>query len=128
MNELGNPFTETITDFFTLDTKVLIAEEVIKKYVKSRGNRKKTNTIFVDLQFLKMEKLFLRIIFNYSKMKSKLSSMKNILQLFSRMYIFCQATNGDINVFFQHSWPPSLSINNMMQLGDKVGLLSSCNH
>ena len=59
-----------------------------------------------------------------SKMKSKLSNMKNDLQLFYKMYISCQARNGDINVFFyheNHSWPPSLSVNNM-RLEDKPEL------
>ena len=59
-------------------------------------------------------------------MKFKLSIMKNGLQLFSIMYISCQARNGDIDVFFQHenhSWPPFLCINNMMGLGEKDELL-----
>ena len=38
--------------------------------------------------------------------------MKNDVQLFSQMYIACQARDGDLDSFFEHkchSWPPALA-------------------
>ena len=47
-----------------------------------------------------------------SKLQAKVSSMKNDVQLYSRMYIAYQARDGDLDSFFEHechSWPPALS-------------------
>ena len=35
MNKLSNPFTETSTDLFTLDTKVIMAKKVMKNMLKA---------------------------------------------------------------------------------------------
>lgn len=139
MNELGNPFTETSTDLLTLDTKVIMADEVIKNISEAEEIGKNEYKTFVELRLVKMEKPLYETVpknnlqlFKYgerkvpSKMKSKLSNMKGDLQLFSRMYISCQARNGDMDVFSQqenHSWPLSLGENNMMRLGEKADLL-----
>lgn len=139
MNELGNPFTETSNDLLTLDTKVIMADEVVKNISEAEEIGKNQYKTFVELRLVKMEKPLYETVpknnlqlFKYgerkvpSKMKSKLSNMKSDLQLFSRMYISCQARNGDMDVFFQHenhSWPPSLAENNMMRLGEKADLL-----
>ena len=48
--------------------------------------------------------------------------MKSGLHLFSRMYIACQATSGDMNTFFEHEnhcWPLSLAENYLMRFGEK---------
>ena len=37
-----------------------------------------------------------------SKTKTKLSNMKSDLELFSRMYISCQARERETDVFFEH--------------------------
>ena len=45
---------------------------------------------------------------------------------FSRMYIACQATSGDMNTFFEHEnhcWPLYLAENNLMRFGEKSALL-----
>ena len=61
-----------------------------------------------------------------SKSKAKVSCLKSDLQLLSRMYISCQAREGEIGVFFEHknhAWPPSLAENNLMYQGNKANLL-----
>ena len=52
--------------------------------------------------------------------------MQSGLHLFSRMYIACQATSGDMNTLFEHEnhyWPLSLAENNLMRFGEKSDLL-----
>ena len=52
--------------------------------------------------------------------------MKSDLELFSRMYISCQAREGEMDIFFEHenhAWPPSLAENNSMCHGNKAHLL-----
>ena len=52
--------------------------------------------------------------------------MKSDLELFSRMYISCQAREGEIDVFFEHenhAWPPLLAENNSMHHSSKADLL-----
>ena len=47
-----------------------------------------------------------------AKYKNEVKSMQSGLHLFSRMYIACQATSGDINTLFEHEnhyWPLSLA-------------------
>ena len=61
-----------------------------------------------------------------SKSKAKISSIKSDLDLFSRLYISCQAREGDIDAFLEHenhAWPPSFAENNLMHHGNKTDLL-----
>ena len=61
-----------------------------------------------------------------TKYKNKVKSIKSGLHLFSRMYIACQATSGDMNTFFEHEnhcWALSLAENNLIRFGEKSDLL-----
>ena len=61
-----------------------------------------------------------------AKYKNKVKSMQSGLHLFSRMYIACQATSGDMNTLFEHEnhyWPLSLAENNLMRFGEKSDLV-----
>ena len=61
-----------------------------------------------------------------SKAKTKISNMKSDLELFSRIYISCQAREGEIDAFLSkenHAWPLSLTENNSMHHGNKADLL-----
>ena len=61
-----------------------------------------------------------------TKTKTKISNVKSDLELFSRMYISCQAREGEMDVFFEHeshAWPPSLAENNSMRHSSKADLL-----
>ena len=49
-----------------------------------------------------------------AKSSSKISNLHNDVQLFSTMYISCQARDSDMDAFFRHenhAWPPSLALN-----------------
>ena len=120
MTELGNPFAETSSDLLTLDTKVIMTDEVIKNISEVEELGKHQYETFVQSRLVKMEKpLYETVPKNNLQLfktgerkvaplkKSKLSSLKSDLQLFSRKYISCQARNGDMDTFFQHenhSW------------------------
>lgn len=71
MNELGNPFTETSTDLLTLDTKVIMADDVIKNISEAEEIGMYQYTTFVDSRLVKMEKVLYETV------------PKNNLQLFN---------------------------------------------
>ncbi len=111
-NEMGNPFTETSTDLFAIDTKVIMADQVVQSIKEAEGLRKQYEA-FVDERIVKMTRNIHDAIpknklalftsgqrKTTSKSKAKLSSMKSDLELFSRMYISWQAREGEMNAFF----------------------------
>ena len=135
----GNPFIETSSDLFAVDTNVFMAYEVIKSVREAEHLRKAQYKAFVDDHMINLTKSIYDtipknnlIIFKSeqekrsSKAKAKISSMKSDLELFSRMYISCQAKEGEMDVFFEHenhAWPPSLAEYNSMRHGNKADLL-----
>ncbi|XP_014671080.1 PREDICTED: uncharacterized protein LOC106811872 [Priapulus caudatus] len=137
--DMGNPFTETSADLIAMDTKVVMADEVIQSIRHAEEIGKAQYKAFVDERIMTTQKPFHDTITKNSfpmlksglrktpsKSKSKTASMKSDLQLFSRMYISCQAREGDIDVFFEHenhAWPPSLADHNAMRQGNKADLL-----
>ena len=63
-----------------------------------------------------------------SKSQAKITNMKTNVELFSRMYISCQARDGDLDAFFEHEchgWPPALAegINTMRPPTSKAYLV-----
>jgi len=59
--------------------------------------------------------------------KLQIDSLKSDCTLFARLYISCQARDGDMSEFFKHenqACPPSLSKNGMMRGGNKSDLVS----
>ncbi len=127
---MGNPFTETSSDLLAIDTKVIMADQVVQSIKEAEGLGRKQYEAFVDERIVKMTRNIHDAIPKNklalftsgqrkiaSKSKTKLSSMKSDLELFSRMYISCQAREGDINAFFEHenrAWPPALAENDSM--------------
>ena len=144
VEELGNPFLDMTADLYTLDTKVVMSNEVIESvrsaedmgkvqyqtFVKDRINN--NGTPFNDT----IQKICLPLFNSNSekvqaKTSSKVSNLKTDVQLFSRMYIACQSRDGDLDTFFEHenhAWPPSLASNDKMNQtakSDLVGVLGS---
>ena len=61
------------------------------------------------------------------KSTSKIPNLNNDVNLFSRMYIACQARESDMDSFFtyeNHPWPPSLASNGIMHSTNKSDLMS----
>ena len=138
-NEWGNPFTETSSNLFAVDTNVLMADEVVQSVREAEDLGKAQYKALVDGHMINLTKSIYDIIpknnlilfksgreKRSSKTKTKLSNMKSDLELFSRMYISCQAREGEMDVFFEHenhAWPPSLAENNSMCHSSKADLL-----
>jgi len=138
-NEWGNPFTETSSDLFSIDTNVMMACEVVQNVREAEDLGKAQYKAFVDERMINLTKSIYDTIpknnlmlfksgqeKRSSKTKTKISNMKSDLELFSRMYISCQAREGEMDVFFEHenhAWPPSLAENNSMRYGNKADLL-----
>ena len=126
MEELGNPFAETGTDLYSLETKQIMSERVVEavmsaedmgkmQYKKCVVNRiSSTATAFSDTIHKNNQTLFLR---RNQITSSKFYNLQNYVQLFSRMYISCQSRESDVDAFFaheNHAWLPSLASNGIM--------------
>ena len=102
--DIRNPFSEISTDMYTLDTKVIMGECVVKtsinanavgiaqyqRFVNERvGDKKQTSRPPFEKNNLQL--------FNNSSSKtadrstSRVACLKTDVQLFSRMYISCQS-------------------------------------
>ena len=131
IEEIGNPFSDTLKDLYALDTKVIMPDSVIHSIRTAEDLGKAQYNAFVQERINGHAIAFSRTIqknrlplFNTSlgkvpaKTASKVSNLQNDMRLFSRMYISCQARNSDMDAFFSHenhAWPPSLASNNMLQ-------------
>ena len=138
-NELGNPFSDTTADLYTLDTKVLMPNIVIQSVNSVKDIGKTQYQRFIEERITDNVSLFNDTIpknslplFNTAldntekKSRSKVTNLKTDVQLFSRMYISCQAREGDMDAFFKHenhAWPPSLASNNTINQTSKSDIL-----
>ena len=126
MEELGNPFAETGTDLYSLETKQIMSERVVEavrsaedmekmQYQKCVVNRiSSTATAFNDTIHKNNQTLFLR---RNQITTSNFYNLQNDVQLLSRMYISCQSRESDVDAFFayeNHAWLPSLASNGIM--------------
>jgi len=103
-NEYGNPFTETSSDLFSVDTNVFMANEVVQSVREAGDLGKVQYKAFADDCLVNLSKWIYDTIpknnlmlsqsgkeKRSSKTKTKISNMKSDLELLSRMYISCQA-------------------------------------
>ena len=138
ITEFGNPFLEESTDSLIVlhtgnirqglaITNLERIEEVGRKqfedYITQRLHEKKVSLS----ETITRNKLS---IFSSQKVQTKqqkrLTSLKNDVSLFSRLFIACQNRDGNIEEFFRHenqSSPPSLSQNNELRSRSKAELL-----
>ena len=123
--KLGNPFSEDSRDLYAFDTKVLMSDEVVAtlRSVQNQGKDQYEQFVQTRLQdpsisfYDNISKnnitLFKsRSMTSTSKTQPKMRNMKSNVELFSRLYISCQARDGDLDTFFEHechNWPPSLA-------------------
>lgn len=134
---LGNPFSDTSIDLYTLDNKIIMPDNVIDairtaedigqtQYHKFANERIKDNTTaFNDSIHTNNLHLFNCNSRKIStKSKSKIVNLQN--DVFSRMYISCQSRDSNMDTFFaheNHAWPPSLATNSIMHQTTKSDLL-----
>ena len=140
IQDAGNPFQETSTELLTLDTKVVLSNDVVHAVRTAEDLGKCQYQQFVEERLGDDGKSFYDSIARNNltlfksgskkvrpKSKMKLANVISDVNLFSRMYISCQVRDGDLDAFFEHenhAWPPSLADNNMMHQGTKSELTS----
>eukprot|EP00794_Sanderia_malayensis_P011698 gene11698-12917_t len=138
LTEFGNPFLEESTDsLIVLHTGNIRQGLAVANLEKIEEVGRKQFEEFVTQRLLEREVSLSETIsrnklsiFNSPKVQTKqhqlVTSLKNDVALFSRLFIACQNRDGNIEEFFRHenqSSPPSISQNNELRSGNKADLL-----
>ena len=139
IEELGNPFADTSTDLYTLDSKLIMPDSVVHTIRTAEDTGKAPHQTFVVERLNSniaafndtVHKNNLPLLTSKSgkkptKSTSKICNLKNDVDLFSRMYISCQTRDSDMDAFFEHehhAWPPSLASNGIMHQTSKSDLM-----
>ena len=139
MEHFGNPFEEESKDLIVLHSKELAgpsAAEAVRK-VKQTGKHQfeaftrerlveRTKTVDDTIPRNKLLVFGTSTQRRVSKPKQKLISLKQDMELFSRLFIACQTRDGNLDEFFRHEnqpCPPALSDGGSLRLGVKSDLL-----
>ena len=139
VEEMGNPFLEGTQDLLRLDTRDVMDPAVVSSVCSAEKKGVEQYQIFVAERLqdqstlisepIKKNKLLLFSRPPPAKKSSaslRVSSLKNDVSLFSRLYIACQSRDGNLEEFFRHenqACPPSLSQHGKLRLGTKADLL-----
>ena len=122
--EMGNPFADLCDDLYVIDTKDVVDTNVVETLYQLENLKRQSYYEFVqDRLVTRTTSLFAPIkrnrlpLFSQPPTKTcsnklQISSLKSDCSLFSRLYISCQARDGNLDDFFQHknqSTPSSLS-------------------
>lgn len=140
IEEMGNPFGEESTDLLVLDTKEIMPECVVEAVSSAKGKGQSEYDKYVEERLNKRSKAItdtikqcnLPLFGTSEKTQSKktinqVAYLKSDCRLFSRLYIACQAREGNLDEFFKHensSSPPALSCNGKMRTGQKSELIT----
>ena len=140
IEELGNPFKEDSGDLLALDTKDIMATEVVEsiKNIKTIGQDQHkafvaermiecTRPITDPIKRNKLPIFSWPTVKAVSKKQAQVAALNDDCSLFSRLYIACQSREGDLQDFFRHEnqpWPPSLSQHGKLKQGNKADLIS----
>lgn len=140
LEDMGNPFLEDTGDLLTLDTKRIVDSSVVEtvntieqlgqqqhdNYVKARLVDKPAQAISDTVKKNNLPLFTKAASRAKSKEKTKIASLKSSCDLFARLYISCQARQGNLDEFFQHEnqpTPPAISDMGQLRTGDKGDLL-----
>lgn len=138
VEEMGNPFLEGTQDLLRLDTRDVMDPAVVSSVCSAEKKGVEQYQTFVAERLqgqstlisepIKKNKLLLfsRPPAKKSSASLKVSSLKNDVSHFSRLYIACQSRDGNLDEFFRHenqACPPSLSQHGKLRLGTKADLL-----
>ncbi len=137
--EMGNPFLEQSNDLLVLDTKDILDASVAEAVRKVEALGVEQYQKFVEERLVKCDKPVTDVIsknnlplLKYtpskgsSKQKMQIEALKSNCNLFSRLYVSCQARSGNLDMFFSHenqAAPPSLSLGGKLRHGTKADLL-----
>lgn len=128
-NEMGNPFTETSSDLLALDTKIIMADEVIKSIKKAEDLGKVQYKAFVEERMVKMTKNWHHTKEQFHTVQIK--TTEGIIQVQSKkLRVTYSCFQGctfharpekgrwmhSLSMKTMHAWPPSLAENNNSML------------
>ena len=139
IEELGNPFEEESMDLIVLDTKEIAGPAAVEtvRNVKKIDQEQfqaftreclvgRTKSIKDATRRNKLKVFNTSTPRSVSKGKQQLASLRNDVALFSRPYIGCQTSGGNLEELFRHenqACPPALSDGESLRLGTKSDLL-----
>ena len=139
IEELGNPFVDTSSDLFALDSKQIMPNSVVDAIKSAEDIGKAQYHTFLEERLYNntadfndtISKNKLSLLCSDTQKKtakhtSNLSNLNDDISLFSRMYVSCQARGSDMDTFFKHenhAWPPSLASNGIMHQTKKSDLM-----
>jgi hypothetical protein len=136
--EFGSPFLESSKDLIVLDSKEIMPEFVVESVntAKEKGESlynkfveerlKKCTTALSDTIKRNNLPLFGTHEKASKKTNTKVATLKSDCKLFARLYIACQAREGNLQEFFKHENhpnPPSISCGERMRSGQKSDLI-----
>lgn len=140
MKDLGNPFQEESKDLLTLDTKIFAhssAAELVRTHIDKGQAAFKDffNSLGDEASFYKPIKKNKTDFFHQQAAVASTDKKKQVLKsdcnLFSQLFISCQARECDLSEFFRHenqSFPAALSDTGNLYPGKKsdlVGILEN---
>lgn len=143
-SEMGNPFEDDSTDLYAIDSKDVadikvsgsmqqlskLGERQYKRFLESMSDANKSG--FYDPIVKNKLPLFSTKTNSGSKsVRTKLASLKEENNLFSRLFISCQSRQCDLEDFFRHenqNYPPSLSHDGGLYHGTKSELVPVLEH
>ena len=138
IEEMGNPFTEDSADLIVLDSKEIMSECVVEAVKKAKEMGECQFETYVEERLDKCSKPITDTIsrnklplFGASEKKTvknqtQIAALKSDCNLFARLYIACQAREGNLEKFFKHenhAVPPSLSTAGKLRGGQKSELV-----
>ena len=139
IENMGNPFLDESSELFAIDTKIVLDAKVVDTVRSAEAIGLAQYNLFINERLvdctspvsepLKQNKLKIfkdSVSVRKSGNKGKLATARNDCSLFSRLFIACQARDGDLDDFFQHenqSCPPALSSDGKLRSCNKSDLL-----
>ena len=140
IEEMGNPFYEDSADLLVLDTKEIVPKCVVEAVSGAKAKGQSMYDKYVEERLDKRSKPITDTIKRCnlplfgtpekrqsSKTSNQVADLKSVCRLFSRLYIACQAREGNLEEFFKHEnspSPPALSCNGKMRSRQKSELIT----
>ncbi|KAL9953154.1 hypothetical protein ACROYT_G040524 [Oculina patagonica] len=120
IDEMGNPFREDSTDLIVLDTKEIVPKSVVEAVSAARRRDSQCMTRMSRSDLLSGPKAITDTIQLCNLPLFGTQEKKAI-----KLYIACQAREGNLEEFFKHeNSPPALSCNGKMRTGQKSELIA----
>ena len=122
LEDVGNPFDDDSNDIFDLETKIVVPETIGQNLYKLENVEEKQFRDFIEQRVWKRSVLLSDTIsknklslfktvgsYSASRKDEQLITAKYNVSLFSRLFIACQTSEGDLENFLGHENQPNPS-------------------